>query len=179
MALLQPLCNTQPRVSSSLHHHRRQPSILRARHKHLHFASSTKLQLSLFHPSSILRRRILLPPPKSSSINGYSVQASPEAYVKDTGELEVGRFDGLRKLFAFVRSIFPGGSWWSFDDDVQMRILAEPVTVARALTRMWELVAKDRWIIFGAFTALILAAVSFERLLLSFFFFTGQSFPIN
>lgn len=37
---------------------------------------------------------------------------------------------------------------------------AKPVTVLRALQRMWGLVAKDRWIIFAAFSALVLAAVS-------------------
>ncbi|KAF3431202.1 hypothetical protein FNV43_RR25932 [Rhamnella rubrinervis] len=155
-----PLCNIQPPVLSLLHHHHRQPPIPRTRQKHLRFTSTTKLRLSLSHPSSNLRR-ILLPPPKSSSINAYSVQTSPEDYVKDTGEpVEVDRFESLRKFIAFVRSIFPGGSWWSFDDNVQVRILAEPVTVTRALIRMWELVAEDRWVIFAAFSALILAALS-------------------
>lgn len=33
------------------------------------------------------------------------------------------------------------------------------MTVARALTRMWGLVARDRWVMFAAFSALIVAAV--------------------
>lgn len=38
--------------------------------------------------------------------------------------------------------------------------MEKPVTVWRALSKMWELVAKDRWVIFAAFSALIVAAVS-------------------
>jgi hypothetical protein len=53
----------------------------------------------------------------------------------------------------------PWGKWWSFDEDVELKLLAEPVTVLQALTRMWNLVAQDRWVIFAAFAALILAAV--------------------
>lgn len=36
---------------------------------------------------------------------------------------------------------------------------AKAVTVLRALQRMWDLVAKDRWIIFAAFSVLVFAAV--------------------
>lgn len=36
----------------------------------------------------------------------------------------------------------------------------QPVTVWYALGKMWNLVAKDRWVIFAAFSALIIAAVS-------------------
>ena len=75
-----------------------------------------------------------------------------------------------------MRSILPGGSWWRLDDDgVEVRILAEPVTVTRALVRMWELVAKDRLVIFAAFATLIVAAVSFKS---PFFFFNTQVFVV-
>lgn len=37
--------------------------------------------------------------------------------------------------------------------------MAKPVTLWRALGKMWDLVSKDRWIIFAAFSALIIAAV--------------------
>ncbi|XP_058005677.1 uncharacterized protein LOC110640683 isoform X4 [Hevea brasiliensis] len=38
-------------------------------------------------------------------------------------------------------------------------ILAKPVTMWRALGRMWQLVTQDRWVIFAAFSALIVAAL--------------------
>lgn len=39
-------------------------------------------------------------------------------------------------------------------------MVAKPVTVVKALTRMWELISKDRWVIFAAFTALVVTALS-------------------
>lgn len=66
----------------------------------------------------------------------------------------------FRELVHFIRSIWPGGSWWSLSDHADFIMTAKPVTVLRALQRMWDLVAKDRWIIFAAFSALVLAAVS-------------------
>ncbi|KFK23022.1 hypothetical protein AALP_AAs55890U000100 [Arabis alpina] len=37
--------------------------------------------------------------------------------------------------------------------------MAKLVSVWRALSRMWELVAEDRWVIFAAFSTLIVAAL--------------------
>ena len=65
----------------------------------------------------------------------------------------------IRHFVGFLRSILPGGSWWRFSEEVDSRFVAEPVTVWRALTRIWELVAEDRWVIFAAFSTLIVAAV--------------------
>lgn len=65
----------------------------------------------------------------------------------------------IRRFIEFLPSILPGGDWWSFSDEVQIKIVAKPVTMWRALSRMWHLVAQDRWVIFAAFTALIVAAV--------------------
>lgn len=65
----------------------------------------------------------------------------------------------IRQCVGFLRSILPGGSWWRFSEEVDSRFVAEPVTVWRALTRIWELVAEDRWVIFAAFSTLIVAAV--------------------
>lgn len=65
----------------------------------------------------------------------------------------------IRRFIEFLPSILPGGDWWSFSDEADIKILAKPVTMWRALTRMWHLVAQDRWVIFAAFTALIVAAV--------------------
>lgn len=66
----------------------------------------------------------------------------------------------LRRWIAFVRSVLPGGSWWRFPKDIDVVLAAKPVTVLRALQRMWELIAKDRWIIFAAFATLIVTALS-------------------
>lgn len=83
--------------------------------------------------------------------------------MESRGEAEGDFSERLRRWMAFVRTILPGGSWWSFSEDVEVRILAEPVTVSRALVRMWKLVANDRWVIFAAFSTLIVAAVSFKH----------------
>ncbi|XP_024023943.1 ABC transporter B family member 26, chloroplastic isoform X2 [Morus notabilis] len=157
-----PLCNTQPRLLSSLNHRR---TLIRTHHKNLHFTSASKLRPSLsLSPFQSLHlsnsRRVPSLPLKSASINGYSVHDGAEEYVKSRGEAEVDLSERLRRWMAFVRSILPGGSWWGFSEDVEVRILAEPVTVSRALVRMWQLVANDRWIIFAAFSTLIVAALS-------------------
>ncbi|GMN41541.1 hypothetical protein TIFTF001_010766 [Ficus carica] len=156
-----PLCNTQPRLLSSLPLPHRRPLLSNPR-RNLHFTSSPKVRLSLSHSLywSDSRRRLSRPPPKSASINGYSVHDGAEEFVESRGEAEVDFSERLRRWMAFVRIILPGGSWWSFSEDVEVRILAEPVTVSRALVRMWKLVANDRWVIFFAFSTLIVAALS-------------------
>lgn len=75
------------------------------------------------------------------------------------GGSDAGAFEKLRSWMESVRSVLPGGRWWDLSEDVEFQMLAKPVTVWRALTRMWELVARDRWIIFAAFSTLIVAAV--------------------
>lgn len=129
--------------------------LLKVHHKRLHSDSNTRLRVSLINTSSTPRRRTLSPPPKSASINGFSVKNAPEA----SREQNLEHFERLRRWIGVVRSVLPGGKWWSFDEDVELKLLAEPVTVLQALTRMWNLVAQDRWVIFAAFAALILAAV--------------------
>lgn len=67
----------------------------------------------------------------------------------------------------FIRDMLPGGNWWTLSTGhVDVRLTAKPVTVVRALQRMWELISEDRWVIFVAFLTLILTAVS--SFLLSF-----------
>ncbi|KAK9272693.1 hypothetical protein L1049_003070 [Liquidambar formosana] len=55
----------------------------------------------------------------------------------------------------------PGGSWWSLWDseDVETRA-TKPITALVALRRMWDLVADDKWVVFVAFCALTVAALS-------------------
>jgi hypothetical protein len=131
------------------------PPLLKVQYKRLHSDSNTRLRVYLPNTSSTSRRRIIFPPPKSASINGFPIHNSPEA----SREKNIEPFERLRRWIRVVGSVLPGGKWWSFDEDVELKLLAEPVTVSRALTRMWNLVAQDRWVIFAAFAALILAAV--------------------
>ncbi|GAV84501.1 ABC_tran domain-containing protein/ABC_membrane domain-containing protein, partial [Cephalotus follicularis] len=95
----------------------------------------------------------------SFSVNGYN---SLEGECRDKNveaadeRVGIGRWEWIE----LVRSVLPGGDWWRFTDDVEVKFLAKPVTLWRALTRMWDLVSKDRWVIFTAFATLIVAAVS-------------------
>ncbi|KAL0357883.1 UNVERIFIED_CONTAM: ABC transporter B family member 26, chloroplastic [Sesamum calycinum] len=60
-----------------------------------------------------------------------------------------------------LREILPGGEWWKLSsEEVEDVISAKPVTVWRALKKMWELISQDRWVIFTAFVALIVTALS-------------------
>ncbi|KAL9241120.1 hypothetical protein vseg_015267 [Gypsophila vaccaria] len=60
-----------------------------------------------------------------------------------------------------LKTVFPGGRWWRLsEEEVDVVLAAKPVTVWNALHRMWQLVASDRWVIFSAFSALILTALS-------------------
>ncbi|KAB1209119.1 ABC transporter B family member 26, chloroplastic [Morella rubra] len=72
-----------------------------------------------------------------------------------------GKDKVLENSVGFVRSLWPGGSWWglSVDDNAEIAA-AKPVTVIFALRRMWELIADDRWVVIVAFGALVIAALS-------------------
>jgi len=110
-------------------------------------------------------RRILASSPlKCASINGVSVHNNPQASREQVYPAQL--LERIRKWLDFLPLILPGGRWWEFSDDVDVQLVAQPVTVWRALGKMWELVARDRWVIFAAFSALIVAAVS------TFFFFS-------
>lgn len=164
MPLLLAATQTQPLLLPSITHHhyynnnKHQPLIIRASQKRLRIVHSIPAFASRSRP---ILFSTLHPPKSASSINGVSVQNNPEA----SSEF----LDRIRKWFQFIPSILPGGTWWDFsDDDFQAQALAQPVTVWRALGKMWDLVARDRWVIFAAFSALILAAVC---CVLFFFFF--------
>lgn len=136
----------------------RKQNAAKIRSQGISFTNSKILRRNHFHFS--INCRFLLPPPKSA-INGYgiSVPSSPEEREDGHVEAEIEILDKLRELVGRLRSILPGGSWWSLSDEVEGKISVEPVTVTRALGRMWDLVARDRWIIFAAFSVLVLAAV--------------------
>lgn len=98
----------------------------------------------------IRRKRVTV----SASVNGYSaVQGSNS----DETHLELG--EKVRNFIENFRAVLPGGRWWKFDDDVQIEMMAKPVTVWKALSRMWELISEDRVLVFAAFAALIVTAV--------------------
>ncbi|GFP82661.1 ABC transporter b family member 26 chloroplastic [Phtheirospermum japonicum] len=67
----------------------------------------------------------------------------------------------LKKWIKLVREILPGGDWWRLSSEgLENVVSAKPVTVVRALRKMGELIAQDRWVIFAAFVALIVTAIS-------------------
>ncbi|TKY69913.1 ABC transporter B family member 26 [Spatholobus suberectus] len=142
-----PPCSLPP----ILPHHK---PLIAASQKRFPFAAA---RIVLFSPGFTSRRIIAALPPKCASINGVSVQNNPEA----SREVYVGEFlERIRKWVGFLPAILPGGRWWDFSDDVDVQVVAQPVTVWSALGKMWDLVARDRWVIFAAFSALIVAAVS-------------------
>lgn len=66
----------------------------------------------------------------------------------------------LESWVGLVRSVLPGGSWWSLRENDNVEITAaKPITVILAVRRMWELIAEDRWIVFVAVGSLVVAAV--------------------
>ncbi|TXG56235.1 hypothetical protein EZV62_017548 [Acer yangbiense] len=153
-----PLCNFQNGVISSLHRQQKP----RINHRNLRFSGDKSLRFFPANISPKFKQRNHLSRLNSSSINGFSVQQNNnnnfEQFAGEGGDAEFN--ERIRRWIHFVQSLLPGGSWWSFSDDVEVKITAKPVTVWRALFKMWELVAKDRWVILAAFTALIVAALS-------------------
>ncbi|XP_020216424.1 ABC transporter B family member 26, chloroplastic isoform X1 [Cajanus cajan] len=114
--------------------------------------------IPLLTPAFASRRILAAPPPNCASINGISVQNNPQASADRVHAPDL--LQRLRKCLRFLPEILPGGTWWDFSDGLQVQLVAQPVTVWRALAKMWDLVARDRWVIFAAFSALIVAAVS-------------------
>ncbi|KAJ4823296.1 ABC transporter B member 26, chloroplastic [Turnera subulata] len=164
MALL--LCYTaQPRFLSSLHYHQQQKQHNNIRRRKILSLSNSDIRFNLRNLSSN-NSRPRLHPIKYSSSNGCAVDSNIERYDEEEryeGEEGGGKteFQGrIRGFFEFLPSILPGGSWWSLSDEVEVKMMAKPVTVWRALTRMWQLVARDRWVILAAFSALIVSADS-------------------
>uniref|UniRef100_A0A7N0ZRZ8 Uncharacterized protein n=1 Tax=Kalanchoe fedtschenkoi TaxID=63787 RepID=A0A7N0ZRZ8_KALFE len=96
---------------------------------------------------------------KSASVNGVSIGKIAEG--REVREVDVELGERIRRWVGIVSSVLPGGSWWwSFSDEEVIVSAAKPVTLWRALSKMWELVSRDRWVIFAAFSALIITALS-------------------
>ncbi|KAH0919437.1 hypothetical protein HID58_027097 [Brassica napus] len=144
-------CTSRRPIHISLH---RRCSIIATsdiKRKNLRFKPKQSFSLQF----SIRNHR--LSPVNCSTVNGAAVGSSE--YYQGEGD-SVSFPERIRHFVGFLRSILPGGSWWRFSEEVDSRFVAEPVTVWRALTRIWELVAEDRWVIFAAFSTLIVAALS-------------------
>ncbi|KAH0874936.1 hypothetical protein HID58_072298 [Brassica napus] len=144
-------CTSRRPIHISLH---RRCSIIATsdiKRKNLRFKPKQSFSLQF----SIRNHRLC--PVNCSTVNGAVVGSSE--YYQGEGD-SVSLPERIRQCVGFLRSILPGGSWWRFSEEVDSRFVAEPVTVWRALTRIWELVAEDRWVIFAAFSTLIVAALS-------------------
>nr|GEU97148.1 ABC transporter B family member 26, chloroplastic [Tanacetum cinerariifolium] len=88
-------------------------------------------------------------------------QVKAAAYVEgENVNVNVNVSERLLKLVKLVTEVLPGGKWWRFNEQVEILQNAKPVTLVRALRRMWGLISTDRWVIFAAFTALILTALT-------------------
>ncbi|XWS34726.1 hypothetical protein CRYUN_Cryun21dG0062600 [Craigia yunnanensis] len=148
-----PLCcnaKLRPHFRSSSHNE-----------QHFHYINRRNLRFSRSSEISISSKRIShrLAPLKSS-VNGFLVEKNLEQFEEENNVENVELRERIRKWIDFLRSVLPGGSWWSFSDDVELKLMAKPVTVWRALSRMWQLIAQDRLVIFAAFSTLIVAALS-------------------
>ncbi|KAL7093755.1 hypothetical protein ACP275_11G059600 [Erythranthe tilingii] len=121
-------------------------------------SNQEKSRLQFFaHPSKRFHR---IPPINSASVNGHPLINSSNGGASAESE-KVELSEKLKKWVKFVREVFPGGEWWRLStEEVESVFSAKPVTVFRALRKMWELVAEDRWVVFFAFVALIITAVS-------------------
>ncbi|KAG6429551.1 hypothetical protein SASPL_107603 [Salvia splendens] len=96
---------------------------------------------------------------KSASVNGYPI--TKEDGVPSAGGEKIELTEKLKKWVKFAREIFPGGDWWRLPtEDIGDVMVAKPVTVFRALKKMWDLIAEDRWVIFTAFVTLVITALS-------------------
>ncbi|XP_023734425.1 ABC transporter B family member 26, chloroplastic isoform X1 [Lactuca sativa] len=146
-------------------HHHRHPSFIYSNIHSKKFNFTTKLGVK--YSCRRANRRLVFTPVNSASVNGYSLRnndSSPEVsdgVGTDYGEDNaIGVSERLLRFVRLVSSVLPGGNWWRFSDEVEVSVTAKPVTLVRALRRMWGLIANDRWVIFAAFSALILTALT-------------------
>ncbi|KAL8037769.1 hypothetical protein ABFX02_11G059500 [Erythranthe guttata] len=149
------LCNLQP-LSAFPPAQRKFPIKIRSL-VNLH-SNQEKPRLQFFaHPSKRFHR---IPPLNSASVNGHPlINSSNDGASAESAKVELS--EKLKKWVKFVGQVFPGGEWWRLStEEVESVFSAKPVTVIRALRKMWELVAEDRWVVFFAFVALIITAVS-------------------
>ncbi|XP_047330802.1 ABC transporter B family member 26, chloroplastic [Impatiens glandulifera] len=144
----------QPRLIFSFHHQR---FSINNNPKLFHFNLTSNNRYSSLSDSFQCRRFNRFSRPNFASINDFPLQAEIQ---DDSRRSNVELWEKLRSLISFIREILPGGNWWRFPQQAEVNSTAKPVTVLRALQRMWELISRDQWVIFVAFSALILTAIS-------------------
>ncbi|XP_059072962.1 ABC transporter B family member 26, chloroplastic isoform X3 [Cryptomeria japonica] len=69
-------------------------------------------------------------------------------------------FQRGRQILDIILSFLPGGSWWKVGDAFQNGSQIKGPSLICTLRRIWALVAPDKLVIIGAFSALIIAAIS-------------------
>ncbi|KAK4402739.1 ABC transporter B family member 26, chloroplastic [Sesamum angolense] len=147
-----PLCHLQPLSAFPLQPRKLPP---KARYLNPHF-NQEKAQIQFLASS---KRFHYISAVKSASVNGYPLNKEDDNSFADSDKVELS--EKLKKWVQLVREILPGGEWWKLSsEEVEDVISAKPVTVWRALKKMWELISQDRWVIFTAFVALIVTALS-------------------
>ncbi|KAL3656073.1 ABC transporter B member 26, chloroplastic [Castilleja foliolosa] len=148
-----PLCNLQP-FAAAFHLGQRKSPINKFHHPR--FNHGEKAPLHFLAPC---KRFNCISPLRSASVNGYPINKDDDASVIDSERVELS--EKLTKWIKLVREILPGGDWWRLSSEgLEVLVSAKPVTVFRALNKMWELIAQDRWVVFAAFVALIVTAIS-------------------
>ncbi|KAI7727315.1 hypothetical protein M8C21_027587 [Ambrosia artemisiifolia] len=129
-----------------------------------YFTSKAKARARFCYPSLNIninsnRRLVHVHVTDSASVNGYTVRNHDDVIEVDTDEVVgVSVLERLLRIVRLIPALLPGGKWWGFLDEVEVVQNAKPVTLFRALGRMWELISNDRWVIFSAFSALIITA---------------------
>lgn len=91
----------------------------------------------------------------SNTIN----QATSVSYSNACKQIQQG-CDEIFHTFKRWRDYVPGGNWWDLYDSEPLIDGAKPVTVLNALSKMWALVTDEHWVLYTAFGALTVAAVS-------------------
>lgn len=164
------MCSLQPQFA--LYYVQQRRLLVRNVDKRLHFVGPKQKQKTQFLWCEYSSKKRFGRVKSASSVNGY-------LFPKESDDEEFGE-----KLRNWVRDFLPGGSWWrlSAEEDVDAGMTAEPVTVIRALKKMWELVSQDRWLIYSAFAALVVTALSEisipHFLTASIFSATSSSIPL-
>lgn len=123
------------------------------------FSYKIRAQLT---PSGSRKRFVHISPLNSASVNGYRIEnemGNQEEFFKEKNVK-------VKNQFRELIDKLPGGSWWNLStDQIDDNLVAEPVSVLKALHRIWDLISEDRRVVFAAFAALLVSSVSF------FFFF--------
>ncbi|XVF60231.1 hypothetical protein PTKIN_Ptkin08bG0028100 [Pterospermum kingtungense] len=114
--------------------------------------------------SSILNLKSKRQPPLYVTLSKRHRFWSPTPLCSPPNRNEYSDFPKVlsKKLFGYFGAIQPRGGWWKLRDieAPKSSAAAKPVTVWIAVKRMWSLVGDDKWIVFLALGALIIAAVS-------------------